>query len=50
MNAPQLEFAFSLEVTPGPIREIGAGRAGPWWLRFPRPTVSRCEKGLRCEA
>ena len=28
MNAPQLEFAFRLEVTLGPIREMGAGRAG----------------------
>jgi hypothetical protein len=28
MNAPQLEFAFRLEVTLGPIREMGHGRAG----------------------
>ncbi|WP_255200094.1 MULTISPECIES: DUF3237 family protein [unclassified Sulfitobacter] len=28
MSAPQLEFAFRLEVNLGPIREIGASRAG----------------------
>jgi len=28
MNAPQLELAFRLEVTLGPIREMGHGRAG----------------------
>jgi len=28
MNAPQLEFAFRLEVSLGPIREMGDGRAG----------------------
>jgi len=28
MNAPQLDFAFHLEVALGPIREMGTGRAG----------------------
>lgn len=28
MNAPQLEFAFRLEVNLGPIREISASLAG----------------------
>jgi len=28
MHAPQLEFALRLDVTLGPIREMGAGRAG----------------------
>jgi len=32
MNAPQLEFAFRLEVDFGPIREMGAGRAGHRWI------------------
>jgi hypothetical protein len=32
MNAPQLEFAFHLEVDLGPIREMGAWRAGHRWI------------------